>query len=291
MTNTTISTKKKNISHLSIIWRRLSRSKTAIIGLFIVGLYVLTAIFGPYLAPHDPIAQDLSKTFLAPSAQHLMGCDEFGRDIFSRIIHGARVSLIIQFNSVVIALVVGIALGAMGGYFGGLVDEIIMRLMDVMLAFPGMLLALAIVAMLGPNLTNLIVAIGIYSVPQFARVTRGAVISVKKNEYVTAAKAIGESDFSIITRYVLPNALSPIIVQTTLRMATVLLTAAGLGFLGLGVQPPTPEWGTMLSGARMYLRTAPFVAFFPGLAIMLVVLGFNFFGDGLQDALNPRLKE
>ncbi len=291
MTNTTISIKKKNISHLSIIWRRLSRSKTAIIGLFIVGLYVLTAIFGPYLAPHDPIAQDLSKTFLAPSAQHLMGCDEFGRDIFSRIIHGARVSLIIQFNSVVIALVVGIALGAMGGYFGGLIDEIIMRLMDVMLAFPGMLLALAIVAMLGPNLTNLIVAIGIYSVPQFARVTRGAVISVKKNEYVTAAKAIGESDFSIITRYVLPNALSPIIVQTTLRMATVLLTAAGLGFLGLGVQPPTPEWGTMLSGARMYLRTAPFVAFFPGLAIMLVVLGFNFFGDGLQDALNPRLKE
>lgn len=291
MTNTTTNTKKKNISHLSIIWRRLSRSKTAIIGLFIVGLYVLTAIFGPYLAPHDPISQDLSKTFLAPSAQHLMGCDEFGRDIFSRIIHGARVSLIIQFNSVVIALVVGIALGAMGGYFGGLVDEIIMRLMDVMLAFPGMLLALAIVAMLGPNLTNLIVAIGIYSVPQFARVTRGAVISVKKNEYVTAAKAIGESDFSIITRYVLPNALSPIIVQTTLRMATVLLTAAGLGFLGLGVQPPTPEWGTMLSGARMYLRTAPFVAFFPGLAIMLVVLGFNFFGDGLQDALNPRLKE
>lgn len=291
MTNTTTNTKKKNISHLSIIWRRLSRSKTAIIGLFIVGLYVLTAIFGPYLAPHDPIAQDLSKTFLAPSAQHLMGCDEFGRDIFSRIIHGARVSLIIQFNSVVIALVVGIALGAMGGYFGGLIDEIIMRLMDVMLAFPGMLLALAIVAMLGPNLTNLIVAIGIYSVPQFARVTRGAVISVKKNEYVTAAKAIGESDFSIITRYVLPNALSPIIVQTTLRMATVLLTAAGLGFLGLGVQPPTPEWGTMLSGARMYLRTAPFVAFFPGLAIMLVVLGFNFFGDGLQDALNPRLKE
>ncbi|MDD4836073.1 MAG: ABC transporter permease [Dethiosulfovibrio sp.] len=291
MTNTTTNTKKKNISHLSIIWRRLSRSKTAIIGLFIVGLYVLTAIFGPYLAPHDPIAQDLSKTFLAPSAQHLMGCDEFGRDIFSRIIHGARVSLIIQFNSVVIALVIGIALGAMGGYFGGLVDEIIMRLMDVMLAFPGMLLALAIVAMLGPNLTNLIVAIGIYSVPQFARVTRGAVISVKKNEYVTAAKAIGESDFSIITRYVLPNALSPIIVQTTLRMATVLLTAAGLGFLGLGVQPPTPEWGTMLSGARMYLRTAPFVAFFPGLAIMLVVLGFNFFGDGLQDALNPRLKE
>ncbi len=283
--------KSRDVSHFAIIWRRLSRSKTAVIGLFIVGLYLFTAIIGPYLAPHDPIAQDLGKTFLSPSAQHLMGCDEFGRDIFSRIIHGARVSLIIQFNSVVIALIVGVALGAIGGYFGGLADEVIMRIMDIMLAFPGMLLALAIVAMLGPNLVNLIVAIGIYSVPQFARVTRGSVISVKKNEYVTAAQAIGESDFSVITRYVLPNALSPIIVQTTLRMATVLLTAAGLGFLGLGVQPPTPEWGTMLSGARMYLRTAPFVAVFPGLAIMVVVLGFNFFGDGLQDALNPRLKE
>ncbi|MCF4151696.1 ABC transporter permease [Dethiosulfovibrio sp. F2B] len=281
----------KNRSHLSIIWRRLSRSKTAVLGLFIVTLYVLIALVGPHMAPYDPMAQNLSDAFLAPSGDHLMGCDEFGRDIFSRIIHGARVSLIIQFNSVVIALVIGIALGAMGGYFGGLIDEIIMRLMDIMLAFPGMLLALAIVAMLGPNLTNLIVAIGIYSVPQFARVTRGAVISVKKNDYVTAAQAIGESNRSVIMRYVLPNALSPIIVQTTLRMATVLLTAAGLGFLGLGVQPPTPEWGTMLSGARMYLRTAPFVAFFPGLAIMIVVLGFNFFGDGLQDALNPRLKE
>lgn len=166
-----------------------------------------------------------------------------------------------------------------------------MRLMDIMMAFPGILLALAIVAILGPSLTNLIVAIGINSVPGFSRVARGAVISVKKNDYVTAARAIGESDLSILFRYVLPNAISPIIVQTTMRMATVLLTAAGLGFLGLGVQPPSPEWGTMLSAARVYLRSAPHVAVIPGVTIMIVVLGFNFFGDGLQDALNPRLKE
>ena len=166
-----------------------------------------------------------------------------------------------------------------------------MRVMDVLLAFPGILLALAIVAMLGPDLRNLIIAIGVYSIPQFARITRGSVISVRQNDYVTAARAIGENQSSIILRYVLPNAISPIIIQTTLRMATVLLTAAGLGFLGLGVQPPEPEWGTMLSNARMYLRSAPMGAVFPGLSIMLVVLGFNFFGDGLQDALNPRLKE
>jgi peptide/nickel transport system permease protein len=163
--------------------------------------------------------------------------------------------------------------------------------MDVLLAFPGILLALAIVAVIGPDLHNLIIAIGIYSIPQFARITRGSVITVKQNEYVTAAMAIGESHFSTIVRYVLPNAVSPIIIQTTLRMATVLLTAAGLGFLGLGVQPPQPEWGTMLSTARMYLRSAPLVAVFPGVSIMIVVLGFNFFGDGLQDALNPRLKD
>lgn len=222
---------------------------------------------------------------------HWLGCDEFGRDILSRILYGARVSLVIQFWAVMISLVIGTFLGSVSGYFGGRIDEVVMRLMDIMMAFPGILLALAIVAILGPSLTNLIVAIGINSVPGFSRVARGAVISVKKNDYVTAARAIGESDLSILFRYVLPNAISPIIVQTTMRMATVLLTAAGLGFLGLGVQPPSPEWGTMLSAARVYLRSAPHVAVIPGVTIMIVVLGFNFFGDGLQDALNPRLKE
>lgn len=286
-----IKPKNKSKTHLSIIWRRLRRSKIAILGLVIVAVYLFLAFFGPHIVPHDPFDQQLSNAFAKMSLKNPLGCDEFGRDILSRIIYGARVSLVIQINSVFLALVIGVALGAFGGYYGGKIDELIMRFMDIMLAFPGMLLALAIVAMLGPNMRNLIIAIGVYSVPQFARITRGSVLSVKENEYINAARSIGESDVSIIFRYVLPNALSPIIVQTTLRMATVLLTAAGLGFLGLGVQAPTPEWGTMLSNARMYMRIAPNVAFFPGLAIMIVVMGFNFFGDGLQDALNPRLKE
>lgn len=278
-------------THAALVWRRLRRSKTAVVGLIIVGVYLFLALCGPWLAPYDPYFQDLNISYLRPCMAHWLGCDEFGRDILSRLLYGARVSLVIQFWAVMISLAVGTFLGSASGYFGGKVDEIVMRLMDVMMAFPGILLALAIVAILGPSLTNLIVAIGINSVPGFSRVSRGAVISVKKNDYVTAARAIGESDLSILFRYVLPNAISPIIVQTTMRMATVLLTAAGLGFLGLGVQPPSPEWGTMLSAARVYLRSAPHVAIIPGVTIMIVVLGFNFFGDGLQDALNPRLKE
>lgn len=282
---------KKTQTHAALVWRRLRRSKTAVAGLVIVGVYLFLALCGPWLAPYDPYFQDLNLSYLRPCMDHWLGCDEFGRDILSRILYGARVSLVIQFWAVMISLVIGTFLGSVSGYFGGRIDEVVMRLMDIMMAFPGILLALAIVAILGPSLTNLIVAIGINSVPGFSRVARGAVISVKKNDYVTAARAIGESDLSILFRYVLPNAISPIIVQTTMRMATVLLTAAGLGFLGLGVQPPSPEWGTMLSAARVYLRSAPHVAVIPGVTIMIVVLGFNFFGDGPQDALNPRLKE
>lgn len=278
-------------SRAVLVLRRIARNPVALLGLIIIVLYVGIALFAPLLAPHDPIDQNLSKSFAPLSAENPLGCDEFGRDILSRIIFGARTSLIIQIFSVLIALVTGVFLGAVGGYFGGWLDEGIMRIMDILLAFPGILLALAIVAVLGPDLKNLIIAIGIYSIPQFARITRGSVITVKQSEYVTAARAIGESHLVTIMRYVLPNAISPIIIQTTLRMATVLLTAAGLGFLGLGVQPPQPEWGTMLSTARMYLRSAPLVAVFPGISIMIVVLGFNFFGDGLQDALNPRLKD
>ena len=282
---------KKTQTHAALVWRRLRRSKTAVAGLVIVGVYLFLALCGPWLAPYDPYFQDLNLSYLRPCMDHWLGCDEFGRDILSRLLYGARVSLVIQFWAVMISLVIGTFLGSVSGYFGGRIDEVVMRLMDIMMAFPGILLALAIVAILGPSLTNLIVAIGINSVPGFSRVARGAVISVKKNDYVTAARAIGESDLSILFRYVLPNAISPIIVQTTMRMATVLLTAAGLGFLGLGVQPPSPEWGTMLSAARVYLRSAPHVAVIPGVTIMIVVLGFNFFGDGLHDALNARLKE
>ena len=278
-------------SRTVLVLKRICRNPIALLGLVIIALYVGVAVFAPWLAPYDPLGQDLSKSFAPLSAEHPMGCDEFGRDILSRVIFGARTSLIIQVFSVLMALVVGVVLGAAGGYFGGWLDEFLMRCMDVLLAFPGILLALAIVAVIGPDLHNLIIAIGIYSINKLARITRGSVYTVKQNEYVTAAMAIGESHFSTIVRYVLPNAVSPIIIQTTLRMATVLLTAAGLGFLGLGVQPPQPEWGTMLSTARMYLRSAPLVAVFPGVSIMIVVLGFNFFGDGLQDALNPRLKD
>ena len=282
-----------NISqtHAALVWRRLRRSKTAILGLFIVSLYLLCATIGPLFAPYDPYFQDLGLSYLKPCTAHLLGCDEFGRDILSRLLYGARVSAVIQFWTVMISLMFGVLLGSVSGYLGGRTDEIIMRFIDIMMAFPGILLALAIVAVLGPSLVNLIVAIGINSIPGFSRVARGAVISIKKNDYVTAARAIGESEISILLRYVLPNAISPIIVQTTMRMGTVLLTAAGLGFLGLGVQPPVPEWGSMLSAARIYLRSAPHIAVIPGITIMIVVLGFNFFGDGLQDALNPRLKE
>ena len=278
-------------THAVLVWRRLRRSKTAILGLLIVGLYLLCATIGPLCAPYDPYFQDLGLSYLKPCAAHLLGCDEFGRDILSRLLYGARVSAVIQFWTVMISLMFGVLLGSVSGYLGGRTDEIIMRFIDIMMAFPGILLALAIVAVLGPSLVNLIIAIGINSIPGFSRVARGAVISIKKNDYVTAARAIGESEISILLRYVLPNAISPIIVQTTMRMGTVLLTAAGLGFLGLGVQPPVPEWGSMLSAARIYLRSAPHIAVIPGITIMIVVLGFNFFGDGLQDALNPRLKE
>lgn len=278
-------------SHLYSAWIRLQKNRVGLLGLSVCLLYFFIALFAPYLAPHSPIQQDLKKSFFPLSKEHWLGCDEFGRDILSRILYGARLSLLIQVSSVLLSLLVGVFLGLIGGYYGGKLDEMIMRFMDILLAFPGMLLALAIVSILGPNLQNLIVAIGIYSIPQFARITRGSVIAIKENEYVKAARAIGEKDKSIMMLYIVPNAMSPIIVQTTLRMSTVLLTAAGLGFLGLGAQPPAPEWGAMLSNARMYLSSAPTVALFPGFAIMLVVLGFNVFGDALQDALNPRLKE
>jgi peptide/nickel transport system permease protein len=220
-----------------------------------------------------------------------LGTDPLGVDLLSRVIYGARISLVIQIMAVAIALVVGTLLGLVGGYYGGWLDNLIMRLMDILLAFPGIFLAIAIIAVLGTGLTNLMLAAGIYSIPQFARIVRGSVLSLKEKEFIEAARAVGEKDSSILFRYLLPNSMAPIIIQTTLRMATVLLTASGLSFLGLGVQPPTAEWGAMLSNARGYLITAPHTAIVPGVAIMLVVMGFNLFGDGLRDALDPRLRD
>jgi len=281
----------RKTSQVREVWRRLKRNRAAIVGGIIVILFVATAILAPWLSPYHPNEGDLTKRLKAPDREHLLGTDPLGRDVLSRVIYGARISLQIQIVAVVIAMFVGTILGMVGGYYGGTFDNLIMRLMDILLAFPGIFLAIAIIAVLGPGLTNLMLAAGIYSIPQFARIVRGSVLSLKEKEFVEAARAVGEKDFNILFRYLLPNSMAPIIVQTTLRMATVLLTASGLSFLGLGVQPPTPEWGAMLSNARAYLITAPHVATVPGLAIMLVVMGFNLFGDGLRDSLDPRLRD
>jgi peptide/nickel transport system permease protein len=257
----------------------------------IVFLFVFVAILAPWISPYPPNEGDLAKRLKPPNKEHLLGTDALGRDQLSRVIFGARISLQIQVAAVIIALIIGTLLGMVGGYYGGTFDNLIMRLMDILLAFPGIFLAISIIAVLGPGLTNLMLAAGIYSIPQFARIVRGSVLSLKEKEFIEAARAVGENDFNILFRYLLPNSMAPIIIQTTLRMATVLLTASGLSFLGLGVQPPTPEWGAMLSTARAYMITAPHVATVPGLAIMLVVMGFNLFGDGLRDSLDPRLRD
>ena len=273
------------------IWRRLKRNRFAVIGFWISVVYIAMAILAPYISPYDPNEQDLLSSLEGPSLRHPFGVDYFGRDVLSRVIWGSRVSLTLSVEAVLVATVVGTLIGAVAGYYGGLIDEILMRIMDVFLAIPSILLAVAIVAVLGPSDLNLIMAISAYAVPQFSRIARGVVLAEKEKEYVEAAKATGESSASIIFRYILPNALPPIVVQSTLRMASSIMSIAGLGFLGLGVQPPTPEWGTDLSLARTYLEIAPHTGIFPGLAIFLAVMGFNFLGDGLNEALNPSLKD
>jgi len=276
---------------LADLWRRLRQNRAAIVGAGIVGVFVLLAVLAPILVPFDPVQGNLNDRLQPASTTHWLGTDELGRDIFSRILFGARISLQIQIVAVLLALVIGVALGSVGGYLGGHVDNVIMRAMDVLLAFPGIFLALGIIAALGPGLLNLMLAAGISSVPQFARIVRASILSLKEREFVEAALALGSGSNRIMFRHLLPNCMAPIIVQSTLRMATVLLTASGLSFLGLGVQPPTPEWGAMLSNARSYLIVAPHVATIPGVAIMIVVVGFNLFGDGLRDTLDPRLRQ
>jgi peptide/nickel transport system permease protein len=272
-------------------WRRLARNRAAMAGGVIVGLFVLVAALAPSLTPYEPLRGRLAARLQAPSGAHWLGTDELGRDLLTRILYGARISLQIQVAAVGLGLVVGTGLGVIAGYRGRWLDQLIMRILDVLMAFPGIFLALAIIAALGTGLGNVIVAIAIFLVPQFARIVRASILSLREKEFVEAARALGEGDLAIVVRYLLPNSLAPIIVQTSLRMATVLLTASALSFLGLGVQPPAPEWGAMLSNARSYMITAPHVATTPGLAIMVVVFGFNLLGDGLRDALDPRLRE
>ncbi|WP_404454200.1 ABC transporter permease [Virgibacillus necropolis] len=270
---------------------RIVKSKTSFIGLLIILLLIVTALLAPLIATHSPTEQHIINNYQSPSAEHWLGTDALGRDIFSRIVYGSRISIQIGLIAVGISMIIGVTLGGVAGYFGRWIDQVIMRLVDILLAFPSILLAIALVAVLGPSLQNAMIAVGIVGIPQFARIVRSAVLAVKETEYVEAAKSIGAKNGRILTQHVLPNCVAPIIVQATLGIGTAILDAAGLSFLGLGAQPPTPEWGAMLSDGRAALQNAPWVVAFPGVAIFLVVLGFNLFGDGLRDALDPRLKE
>lgn len=270
---------------------RIIKSKTSLVGFCIIVILIITAILAPVIATHSPTDQSIIDRYQSPSAAHWLGTDELGRDIFSRIIYGTRISIQIGLITVGISMTIGVLLGGIAGYFGRWADQLIMRLIDILMAFPSILMAIALVAVLGPSLQNAMIAVGIVGIPQFARIVRSAVLSVKETEYIEAARAIGAKHKRILMQHVLPNCLAPIIVQATLGVGTAILDAAGLSFLGLGAQPPTPEWGAMLSDGRSALQTAPWVVAFPGIAIFLVVLGFNLFGDGLRDALDPRLKE
>lgn len=278
-------------SKLKDFFSILLMNKAAMVGAIIVAFYIFIALFAPILAPYDPYEIQLENKLMPPSFDHWMGTDDKGRDILSRILYGSRLSMGVGFAAVLFGAFFGIILGLIAGYYGKWVDTIIMRMMDVMLAFPGILLALAIISALGPSLINVTVAVGAFSIPLFARIVRGSTLEVKRLEYIDAIRSLGANDLTIIFKHIFPNILSPIIVQATLRLATAILSAAGLSFLGLGAQPPSPEWGTMLSNGRDFLFSAPYIALFPGLAISILVLGFNIFGDGLRDAFDPRMKQ
>ncbi|MBQ5869642.1 MAG: ABC transporter permease [Lachnospiraceae bacterium] len=283
----------KKRSQFEEVWRRLKKNKMAMLGLAIVVFLVLLAVFADVLFDYAEIVikQNTAIRLQGPSAEHWFGTDEFGRDILARLVHGGRISLVVGVIAVAIALVLGGTLGAISGFFGGKVDMLISRAMDILLAVPSLLLSITIVSALGPSIINLMIAIAVSSVPGYARIVRSSVMTVRDNEFVEAAKAIGANDAQIIASHILPNCLAPIIVQVSLKVASAILSTSGLSFLGLGVKAPTPEWGSMLSGGRAYLRNAPHLTVFPGLCIMLTILSMNLLGDGLRDALDPKLKQ
>jgi peptide/nickel transport system permease protein/oligopeptide transport system permease protein len=283
--------KNKKENQFLETWNVLKQNKSAIFGLIVIILLILTAIFGKYLEPYDPLHGEMANNFKPPSAEHVFGTDELGRDILSRVIDGTKISLRVGVSAVLIALFFGVLLGSVAAYYGKAVDLFIMRFMDIMLAIPDILLAIAIMTALGPGMDKAIIAISFVTIPQYARIARGCILSVKENDFVTAAKVVGGNDARVMFRHILPNILSPIIVRSTLGVSTAILDAAALGFLGLGVKPPHAEWGTMLGSVRVYIFNAPHILIFPGIAITITVLAFNLFGDGVRDALDPRSKK
>jgi ABC-type dipeptide/oligopeptide/nickel transport system permease subunit len=271
-----------------LVWKRFLSNRIAVVGGALMGVFLIVAVLAPWVAPHDPLKQDLYGRLATPTLEHPFGTDDFGRDILSRVIYGTRISLRIGVVCVLIALVIGTVIGLVAGFYGGVADQVLMRFMDLMLAFPSILLAIGIVAVLGPGLENAMIAIGVVAIPQYARLIRASTLSVREADYVQALRALGANDARILRTAILPNCLAPLIVQATLGLATAILDAAGLSFLGLGAQPPTPEWGAMLSGGRELILSAPWVLTYPGVAIFVTVLAFNLLGDGLRDAFDPK---
>ena len=280
----------KKRSQLKEIWRRFRRNKQAMVGMCMLLLMIFSAIFASVISPYDPLQQDIINRLQPPSAAHFFGTDELGRDIFSRILYGSRISLTVGLIAVSISSVVGCALGAIAGYYGGVLDNVIMICTDVLMAIPSILLNISIVAALGTGLQNVMIAIGISSVPAYCRIMRASLLSLKDQEFVDASRAAGASDPYIILNHILPNSLAPLIVQATLKIGGAILSCASMSFIGLGIVPPTPEWGAMLSTGRDFLRDAPHLTAFPGMAIMFAVFAMNLMGDGLRDALDPKLK-
>lgn len=271
-------------------WKRLRRNWFAMGGLVLLLLIILSAVLAPWIAPADPDFQDYMHMMEGPSRAHPMGTDNFGRDIFSRIIYGGQISLRLGLLGTLVGATIGSLIGAVSGFYGGFIDTILMRLLDIQLAFPGLLLAIVIITVLGVGEINVIIAIGVFSIPTFARVVRGSMLSLREQDFVLAARSVGAADHRLMFVHLLPNALAPILVLSTIRLGTAILTAASLGFLGLGVRPPASEWGTMLSEGRTYMQLAPHIAIFPGLAILVTVVALNLLGDGLRDALDPKTK-
>ena len=288
MTATTVEAAERSRRPQNRALRRFWRRPLALFGAFVIIFFVVLATFAPQLAPFDPAATDFLAVRQAPSAEYLLGTDDVGRDVLSRVIFGARASLLAGVISVVIAMLMGVPLGLISGFYGGFVDELIMRFTDALLSFPFLILAVALAAALGPSLQNAMIAIGIASAPTFIRLTRGQVLAVKAEDYVQAARALGTGDGRIIVRHILPNSFTPLLIQATLTIAQAIIAESSLSFLGLGVQPPTPSWGGMLNTAKGFMAQAPWMAVWPGLSIFVTVLAFNLFGDGLRDALEPK---